>query len=49
MHLFTSELEVKKFELLPELLPGARLIAMVTNPIIRAQSRTHRTCRRRPK
>jgi putative tryptophan/tyrosine transport system substrate-binding protein len=32
MHLFTSELEVKKLELLHELLPEARLIAMLVNP-----------------
>jgi putative ABC transport system substrate-binding protein len=32
MHLFTSELEVKKLEVLHELLPEARLIAMLINP-----------------
>jgi putative ABC transport system substrate-binding protein len=32
MHLFTSELEVKKLEVLHELLPEARLIAMLVNP-----------------
>jgi putative tryptophan/tyrosine transport system substrate-binding protein len=31
MHLFTSELEVKKLEVLQELLPDARLIAMLVN------------------
>lgn len=32
MHLFTSELEVKKLEVLHELLPAARVIAMLVNP-----------------
>ena len=32
MQLFTSELEVKKLEVLHELLPEARLVAMVVNP-----------------